>query len=295
MIEIDIKEIKNRRTLVVQATEAQLNDIKEAVPQLENNPKKLKLLGDDIYRLELSSEEIESPAVALGVSVDELQNCKMDNEYILDFEGSEEFYKKAASKNGFTIISDEYSDDRNAKLYKAFNKIETGWRVAVASDEKIPELLDNDKLKPRNHRKGRDHLMAQYELSEFFEIFFFSTPTDKYLKKYWQNDSDKSMETALVMTRLTRADELKIKINREDSDYLRNRRNACMHFRTTSPSEYIKTVNIINEYLMEDQMRILVDSAQGIAKSIQKILMPSLTTKGLAEALNSMAKSTNRF
>ncbi len=291
-IVIDTNEIKNRRSIVVCATESQLDSIKEIVPQLKSDTKKIKSFGDDIYELELTSIEIDTPAILLDPTLNELKRSGVRNETMLDFEGSEEFYRKAKSIKGFSIISDEYSNDRNTKLYGGFSKIESNWRAVVAKDEKARKLLNDEAFKPRVIRKGRDHILAQYDLSEFFETFFFSRPSDEYLKDYWNNDSDKNAQTAIKMTKLTRISELKVSLSQEELTDLQKRRNVCMHFRTVTLEEYKDIVEVINKYLKKEQMAQFLNSMDSFYKS-----MSGLTTSpvvAMSEAIRKIT-TTPRF
>lgn len=289
IIRIDLDEIKNCRKIIINCTDQQLNSIKDIVPQLKTG-NNIKKMGNDVYELKLNSIEVSVKKILLNPTLGELQDKNGENdETMLNFENSEEFYAKAKTKNSFKIIYDEYSAERNSRLYGAFGKIESIIRIEVSKNQNTKKVLEDSTKNPGNYRsKLPDSIIAQYSLGEFFEIIFDSRPSEKYLKEFWQNSSEQNMQTALEMTRLTTLDEINLHLSRDELKKIREYRNSCMHFRVISLKEYEEAVNLLNKYLKFIHTQEFVKSMQESIKmpDMSNLLSSMLPSVSIAQTLN---------
>ncbi len=266
---LDLDEMVGQKKLVVHATKKQLEEIKKLVSSLASGSINKK--SDDIYELFPDSIEVDVPKLLINSTMGDLSGKVSRTEKVKDFDGSEEFYKKAESKRGFKLIADEFSDARNAKLYKGFNLIEEKWRVIVVSQLGVEAI--SEAPAPQSYRsKTYDHKVSQYVLSEFFENFLYQPASEDYVREIWKN-SEKDEDAAVELTKLKKIDELRFPIGLEDLVMLQKARNTCMHFRVITSSEYSEIVEKMNEYLKVEALR---EFSNAIGTSLIESMKPFL-------------------
>lgn len=190
---LDLDAISRRKDIVVCATATQLEVIRSLLPQLCVDKYRITKMDHGVHRLSLDTILTKVPQLLLpdNITMNDLseKGVKKEEE-ISDFEQSEEFYAKAKPKDSYKIISDEFSSERNVKLYVGLNAVESAWREVVvkSSDPQKIKLADG----PRNYRsKGYDHKISHYSLSELFEEYLFSPASDTYIKTCWEKQDVK--------------------------------------------------------------------------------------------------------
>lgn len=245
VIRIDLDEIKSRKTIMLSATAVQIRSIKNLL-NLTND--RVESLGNDIYKLSISSKKVPVPEVldeiTFGIATG---RSKPKNIQMLDFDNSEKFYEDSRIGKGFKIISDEFSDLRNRELYKGFQLIEHKWRQIIVT---IYSAQNKPIGKPgRYSKRASDHAISTYELTEFLEQFLYAPASEDYMRRQWQESKLKSEDEVIRIVNLKQRDELSFGLTVDELETIRNRRNQCMHFRVITTQEYEEVVPLINEYL----------------------------------------------
>lgn len=270
IIHINLDEIKNRKTVIVFASAAQLKTIQRDISITD-----IKDFGDGMHELTLSSIKVQSPEIATSdMSVNQLIGKSVDTMDMFDFQGSEEFYAKAAKKKSYKIISDDYSDLRNQELYKGFQLIERGWRKLILTWN----IKHNVATKPKNS-KVYDHAISTYTLSDFFEQFLFAPASEDYISERWRENEIKTEEDVIRISGLKRLHEIGMRMTEEELRTIQKRRNQCMHFRVITHQEYDETITLINKYLIEEIKKDFMDKTM---ESIEAISMHMYESLGLS-------------
>lgn len=269
---LDLDKIEIRKKLVVNATERQLAEVKNLITSLANE-RPVKAISDDTYELFPQQVDYESPKLLTKITLGDLSKESTESEKITDFENSDKFYKEAKREKGFKIIVDEFSDARNTKLYEGFNKIEKKWRLFVIKNLGLNFIKNAPN--PENYRKVTyDHKIAQYVLSELFEISLFQPASDNYIRGRW-NRSNKTEDDVIRLARLKIIDEFNFPLSAEDINLLKQARNRCMHFRVITVQEYSQAVDKINLYLKFEAQRkfaqLFTASIEPMIESVRKI------------------------
>lgn len=266
---LDLDEIDTRKKIVIQASEKQLAEIKKLIPSLSGEDA-IKAKGNDVFELCPQVIQVDSSKLLAKVTIGDIAERKRKEESVEDFENSEDFYKNASTKKGFKIISDEFSDERNVRLYRGFNLIETKWRQWVISQ--LGETV-NQAPSPTNYQsKIPDHKISQYMLSEFFEYFLYQPASETYVRERW-GESEKTEEDVVRLLKLTRIDEFIFPLDASELKELQKSRNTCMHFRVIPMSEYIGTVERINKYLKIEAQKEFIALMQNVTRDWIKPLL----------------------
>lgn len=207
-------------------------------------------LADDIYEITPNRMSCSMPAILVNMTMGDLIGSESDrSEEIYYFENSAQFYEK--TKELFKIISDEFSFFLNQKLYRGFEAIETKWRISILRSGKLQSLTN--KRNPMHYRSEfPDHKFSQYSLGELVDNFLLAAASDNFLKQEWGRLNSSSFDAFLRVRSLRVIDELRFPINAAELKFLKDLRNACMHFRVTTISDYKKGVELINKYLKFD-------------------------------------------
>lgn len=267
---LDLDKIATRKKIVVQASEKQLAEIKKLIPSLSGEDA-VKAKGNDIFELYPQVIQSDSSKLLAKVTIGDIAEKTRREENVEDFENSEDFYKNASTKKGFKIITDEFSDERNVKLYRGFNLIETKWRQLVISQLGFETV--NQAPSPTNYQsKIPDHKISQYVLSEFFEYFLYQPASEAYIRERWR-ESNKTEEDVVRLFKLTRIDEFIFPLDTSELKELQKSRNTCMHFRVIPMSEYIGTVDKINKYLKIEAQKEFIALMQNVTRDWIKPLL----------------------
>lgn len=268
-IHINLDEIKNRKTVIVFASTAQLKTIQKDLSISDRN---IKNPGDGVYELTLNSIKVQSPEIATpNMSVNQLMGESVDTMDMFDFKGSKEFYAKAAKKKSYKIISDDYSDLRNQELYKGFQLIERGWRKLVLTWN----IKHNVATEPKNS-KAYDHAISTYTLSDFFEQFLFASASEDYIREQWRKNETKTEDDVIRISGLKRLHEIDMKMTEDELRTIQKRRNQCMHFRVITREEYDESIALINKYLIEEIKKDFMDKTMESIKAISAHMYESL-------------------
>jgi len=278
---------KSSKTIIISATELQI----DAIKKLSNI--KIESLGDQVYRVVITSINISMPTVAEDISVNQLTDDIKDEATVelLDFDGSDDFYKCAAKKSGYKIISDEFSDIRNRELYKAFQLIEHKWRHSVS----LWHLSRGKKL-ITNNGKIPDHAVATYVLADFYEQFLYAPATEEYMREMWEV-SKKDSDAVISVANLKLLDELGIGLTVDELELIRETRNACMHSRVITTSEYITVMRLINRYLISEEQKEFTENIVATINVMQKKILDSVlrateSTRLMQDSLTKIAGLT---
>jgi len=284
-----------RKKIVVQASEKQLAEIKKLIPSLSGEDT-VKAKENDVFELCPQVIQADSSKLLAKVTIGDIAEKTRRKENVEDFENSEDFYKNASTKKGFKIISDEFSDERNVRLYRGFNLIETKWRQLVISQLGLETV--NQAPSPTNYQtKIPDHKISQYVLSEFFEHFLYQPASETYIRERW-GESEKTEEDVIRLFKLTRIDEFIFPLDAGELKELQKARNKCMHFRVIPVSEYIGAVEKINKYLKIEAQKEFLTLMQDVTTNWIKPLMElqnplaeflkteQTLTQSLAEVIN---------
>lgn len=267
----DLDKVAEAKEILVQATPSQLNAL---LKEFGNDGDKYvdEKGKNNLVTLVLPQIKRNTSRLLKNITVGELSGKDTKSESILDFSKSENFYKKAKSLK-IKIIRDAYSDLRNMSLYEGFNLIETMWRQLVA------ENFEDSYIQPKEYKsKEIDHKVSQYVFSEFLESFFYSPASEKYKRERWKG-SDKTEDDFIKLSELRKLDELEFPLNYSELTELNKARNRCMHFRTTTVEDYIKSVDLINKYILYSKQKefgkhfkLYLDSYIEISETLTKTL-----------------------
>ena len=201
---------------------------------------------------------------------------------VQDFQDSDKVYAFIKQKK-ITVIQDDFSFIRNQGLYAAFNLIENKWRMLVLRDTKLAELIE--KVHPQDYRsKIIDNKAAQYHLSEFYESFLRAPAADEYIIEQWEK-SKKTSDDLIRVKALRMLDQLRFPLADDELESLRETRNQCMHFRVTTLATYIQTIELVNRYVKDFEMRELTEAISRVidpqikqlSQMIEKISVTSLS------------------
>lgn len=291
VININLDEIKNRKTIIVFANKTQLKSIQNDLALADRS---VKDLGSDLYELTLNSIKVESPEIASSnMSVNQLMGESVDTVGMFDFKGSDDFYAKAAKKKSYKIISDDYSDLRNQELYRGFQSIERGWRKLV-----LTWNIKHDVATEPKNSKVYDHAISTYTLSEFFEQFLFAPASESYVREQWRSSGARSEDDVVRVSSLKRLHEIGMNITEDELRTIQQRRNQCMHFRVITRKEYDEAITLINKYLIEELKKEFMDKTMESIKAISGHMYESLNVSlgsiiGLQSKFASQIASTN--
>lgn len=237
---LDLDNIYSQKKIVVQATEPQLNSIKEIIPSLSDES--ITQISDKLFELSIKHVKTSTPKLFDEISLKDLLSKESVTEEIIDFENSDNFYKQSEAKRNFKIINDEFSQSRNERLYRGFGLIEIMIRQLL-SEKELSAVL------PQNYQsKSSDHPISQYSLGEIIEYYLLQPASDSYIVEEW-NKSSKSDNDLLEVAKLKMIDELNIPLTSDQLNYIRNIRNKCMHFRVITVAEYAIAVESMNNYI----------------------------------------------
>jgi hypothetical protein len=239
---VDLDEIGRRKKIVVQASPDNLKTIKEVIPALDLDDR-IEELAQGIYEFSIDPISVNVPKLLIQPTMAELEHGSSTR--LSDFSNSSDFYRLSYRENTFKIIADEFSDARNLTLYTGFNLVEQKWRLIITTGTDC-EILKQTKKPPRSSKS--DHDVSLYTTSEFIENFFLKPASENYVRKKWQA-GDKSEDTAISLVKPTLIDELGFPLTVPELKYLQSIRNQCMHFRVTTPDDYLNTCLLINKYL----------------------------------------------
>lgn len=299
-----VVEIRLTKRIVVEASEAHIDSIKEVLKDDFSGAKKL---GNKLHELKIHYNSIKSTEVSGGRTLGDKNRLYGRSQVdIAVFNGYVDFYEEAKNKKSYKIISDEFSDELNTRLYRGFNRIESSMREVIL--EKIPRA-DSEFKKPNNYRsKEVDHYISQFTLGEFIVNVLSSPASDSYIKKCWFEGAQKE-DDLLRIRKLTVLDEHPIGISASDLKWLNKIRNKCMHFNVTTPEDYKKTAKIINNFLIklddkefhkslqELSTRIIWPDVTLIQKSINNTVITSLASSGAGlrrDLLNALRGQSRR-
>jgi len=262
-----VYSLSNSKSIVVQATIEQLTTIKTLLSLTESS--QVVDLGNDIYELRISTVDEEVPEILRDVAVDDFDDpAPFRKITIKSFHRSSKFYSGAKGSTAYKIISDEFSEILNTELYKGFSIIERKLRQLV---------IENFQGKGRPSTSPRrasatipDHIMAQFELGEFYERLLKSPASDGYMVEEWRKSSTKSEAEFLRISKLTVLDEIQPDLTYEELVMIRKQRNKCMHFNVVTVSEYSKIVPIMNKYLKSTASKEFMRSMKGVTEVLNR-------------------------
>jgi len=252
------------KIILVQSDKKYIEELKKIIPSLAKNCTiEEKKVG--IYEMTFKSIKNKVPKLLVNPAIVEIYNEKETEEEIIDFEESNKFYKYFKENEEIGIITDEFSNFRNKKIYEGFMSVE----------EKIRELIilksthKSIKMKPspsNKENKIMDYIICQYGLSEIFELFLYCPASNKFIRQKWE-ESTKDGDSVIDLIKLKKLDELNFPLRKNELKKMKSCRNSCMHFRALSVSEYSKVVKIINKYLKFDFKKQIESSMSGISFS----------------------------
>lgn len=262
-----------RKMIIVQATPQQLSNIKANLSLTD--PMQVKSLGNDIYELDVDPIQVDVPEL-----IDDLDDMDMTSalegstprrtEKVQNFANSTKFYNDARAGSSYKIISDEFSNILNTKLYRGFSLIERTLRQLVIENF---QLKGRTPMTPRHGRKkSPDHIMSQFELGEFFEILLKAPASEPYMKAEWRKSTTKNEDEVIRIANLTVLDEIDPGLTLSELGLIREQRNKCMHFNVVTLTDYKKIVPIMNKYLKRTASRELARSFKGISLGLQGYL-----------------------
>lgn len=268
-VKYNLDAISQRKTIVVQATAQQLNDIKAVLGLTDST--QVKNLGNDIYELDIEPVLVDAPELINNLddmAVTDLEDsAPKRTEKIESFTNSIKFYNNARPNGSYKIISDEFSNVLNTKLYQGFSVIERTLRQLVIENF---QLKGRTPMTPRHGRKkSPDHIMSQFELGEFFEILLKAPASEPYMKAEWRRSLTNNDDEVIRIANLTVLDEIDPGLTFAELDSIREQRNKCMHFNVVTVTEYKKIVPIMNTYLKRTASRELARSFKGISLGLQ--------------------------
>ena len=265
----NIDEITERKAIVIQADFQQITRIKTL---LILQPTQVENLGNDIYELSIQPVLVELPELLSDMNkmgVDDLdENHPVRTRKIESFVSSAKFYQGANQASGYKIISDEFSNILNSELYKGFSAIERKLRQLVIENF---QFKGRSAIEPRRggSKKAPDHIMAQFELGDFFENLLKAPASEPYMKAEWRRSATKDEDEVVRIAQLTVLDEIKPGLTLEELEAIRRQRNKCMHFGVTTPTDYKKIVPIMNKYLRHTASLELGRKFKGITQGFQ--------------------------
>jgi hypothetical protein len=245
----NLDEMAKRKSIVIQADSQQVTNIKTL---LSLQPTQVEDLGNDIHELNIQPVLLDLPELLSDLNdmgVDDLdENPPVRTIKIESFANATKFYQGASQPNGYKIISDEFSNILNTELYKGFSAIERKLRQLVIENF---QFKGRTAIEPRRggSKKAPDHIMAQFELGDFFENLLKAPASEPYMKAEWRKSTTKSENDVIRIANLTVLDEIKPGLTLEELESIRKQRNKCMHFSVVTPAEYKKIVPIMNQYL----------------------------------------------
>lgn len=269
-VKYDLDAMARRKAIVVQATPRQIIDIKAL---LNLQPDQVDELGNDIYELNIEPVLIDVPELLRDpgdLAVDDLDDsAPLRMEKIESFTNHVRFYAGAKTASGYKIISDEFSNILNTKLYKGFSAIERKLRQLVIENF---QFKGRPSIAPRRggNKKSPDHIMSQFELGDFFENLLKAPASEAYMKAEWRRSQVKDENQVVRIAGLTVLDEIDPGLTLSELDDIRKQRNKCMHFNVVTPTEYKKIVPIMNKYLKRTASRELARRFSGISKGLQE-------------------------
>ncbi len=294
-VKYDLDAMTRRKTIVVQATTQQLSTIKTTLGITDST--QVKTLGNDIYGLGIEPVLVDAPE--LVDNLDDLAVSDLDDsapkqtEKVESFANSAKFYNDAKLTNGYKIISDEFSNILNAKLYKGFSILERTLRQLVIENF---QLKGRTPVMPRHGRKkSPDHIMSQFELGEFFEILLKAPASEPYMKAQWRKSTTKDENEVIRIANLTVLDEIDPGLNFAELDLIRGQRNKCMHFNVVTLTEYKKIVPIMNKYLKRTASRGLARSLKGISVGLQGYLEQVVKAMDFSPLTKAAAEMTKGY
>lgn len=288
MSKYDLDALSKRRSIVVHADGVQISNIQSV---LSISSDQIEQLGNDLYKIQLDSIDVDVPEIQYDMSVEEFEGTAAASTVkVASFTDSEAFYAGSKGKSGYKIISDEFSDALNFTLYKGFNRIEGELRQLVLENSKRKGGL---KIDSRFYNaKNSDHAVSTFQLSDFIERLLKAPASDGYMKAQWRK-SKKTENDVIKIAKLTRLDEIKPGLTFDELNSLRNQRNKCMHFNVITIEDYKKIAPLINKYLRASATRMMSRSFselyEAISKQLEQIATP---TKALSEALAQQLRLT---
>lgn len=258
-------ETKGIKTILIQSDSDHIEELKKIVPSL-NSTNVIKEKKKNIYELTFSSIKTTVPKLLINPTFGEISSKKEIKEEILDFENSDKFYNFFKDDEEIGIITDEFSNLRNKKIYEGFMSVEEKIRELIII-EYTDKSIKNKQKPIFKEEKIVDHIICQYKLSEIFELFLYSQASDKFILQKWK-ESEKDESSIVSLTKLTRLEELNFPLSKKELKKIKSCRNGCMHFRTLSMDEYSKVVKIINKYLKFDFEKRLGDVFSPFIKEV---------------------------
>lgn len=275
-IELDL-DLLSEPSIIVYATQEQLSKLKKLVPTLNENGRVERIVGTvGMYKLRPKKiprliEKIRQPG---KVTINELRNSAQQDEYLDDFVNSQEFYTSVRRNKKCSIIYDDFSNSRNAKLYGGFLLVETNWRTLIMQNSQLTELFK--KRRPTIYRNDEiDHYLSCYPTSELMESIFEQPASREFVIQRWQQ-STKADDELVKCTQLTMLDELDFPLKTEEIKRLINIRNQCMHFRITTPKDYDFAADVINRFLIIEGTNELTESLRNIDRIISRFFEENL-------------------
>lgn len=294
-MKFDLDILSKRRSIVLYTNGVQISAI-QSVLAVQND--QIKPLGNDIYRIDVDSIEVDVPEILYDMSVEEFEgSAPAGTVKVASFYNSQVFYAGASGKNGYKIISDEFSDDLNFTLYKGFNRIESELRQLVLENSKRKGGL---KIDSRFYKtKYPDHAVSTFQLSDFIERLLKAPASDGYMKAQWRQ-SAKTENDVVKIAKLTRRDEINPGLTFDELNDLRNQRNKCMHFNVVTIEDYKKIAPLINKYLRASANRMMAQSfsnlAKALSKQLEQITVPSRALNDLvSQQLESIKDTSSVF
>ena len=272
MVVTDLDALAKRKAIVIQANMQQIADIKSLLSLQDNQVDDLE---NDIYELNIQPILIDVPELLSNMNdmaVDDLgDSAPVRTEKIESFANSAKFYAGAKQVNGYKIISDEFSNILNTELYKGFSAIERKLRQLVIENF---QFKGRASIAPRRggSKKVPDHIMAQFELGDFFESLLKASASEGYMKAEWRRSATKNEDELIRIASLTVLDEIDPGLTLIELEDIKKQRNKCMHFNVVTPAEYKKIVPIMNKYLRRTASRELGRKFKGISMGLQGYL-----------------------
>lgn len=265
----NLDDMAKRKAIVVQATRQQISDIKTML-SLEQD--QIEDLGNDLYELNIQPTPIDLPEILSSMNdmgVDDLEEpAPVRTNKIDSFARNTQFYTGASQVGGYKIISDEFSNLLNTELYKGFSAIERTLRQLVIENF---QFKGRASITPRRggSKKAPDHIMAQFELGDFFENLLKAPASEQYMKAEWRRSKTKDENEVIRIAKLTVLDEIEPGLTFDELESIRRLRNKCMHFSVVAPAEYKKITPIMNKYLRRAASRELGRKFKGISLALE--------------------------
>lgn len=308
-VKYDLDAMAKRKAIIIQATSRQIGDIRSL---LSLQPDQIEYLENDIYELNIQPICIDVPELLSNmndIAVDDLEDpAPVRTKQIESFANSTEFYAGARPANEYKIISDEFSNILNTELYKGFSAIERKLRQLVIENF---QFKGRALIAPRRggSKKVPDHIMAQFELGDFFESLLKAPASEGYMKAEWRRSTTKDEDELIRIANLTVLDEIDPGLTLSELEDIRKQRNKCMHFSVVTPADYKKIVPIMNKYLrrtagrelgrkfkaitagLRDYFENLFRATAPVRKFTEAVNLQLEQTRGVSEAIRKMLDS----